>query len=120
QCLVDGGTGTVLGDVTDIAVACALQRFPLGGTITGLDAGGLVLSESATVQQLGIAAGATTFTFPQLIDWGTTVTVGVAMQPLDTLCRVANGGGAVLAPRSDVTVDCKHGSVLGGTITGLA
>ncbi|MBL8954881.1 MAG: hypothetical protein JNK82_29150, partial [Myxococcaceae bacterium] len=80
ECSVDAGTGTVEGDV-GIFVACAQQTFPLQGTITGLDAGGLVLAEATTAQQLAVDAGATGFTFGQPVPYGANVAVNVAEQP---------------------------------------
>jgi len=119
HCTVDGGGGTVTGDVGDIVVACAPQTFALGGTVTGLDAPGLVLAESATAQQLAVDAGAQTFTFAQPVPYGTAVNVTVAAHPGATFCRVSNGAGLVTAAKSDVAVTCRGGHTVGGAVTGL-
>ncbi len=119
-CTVDGGSGTVAGDVTSVVVACARPPLPLGGTIAGLDAGGLVLFEAATSQQLAVDAGAQAFTFAQPVPYGANVAVTVAAQPAATFCRVANGAGLVTAAKTDVAVTCRGGHVVGGTVTGLA
>lgn len=116
DCTLDGGAGTVLGPVTDISLACSRQTFTLGGTVTGLDAG-LLLVESATAQQLPVTT--TPFSFAQPIPYGTNVSVSIATHPASTFCRASNGTGTLTAPKTDVAIDCRPGFTLSGTITGL-
>ena len=45
RCTVSNGRGVVAGsDVDNLAIECAPQAFDLGGTVTGVDAVGLILS----------------------------------------------------------------------------
>ena len=47
-CTVSSGSGSVTnGNVTSVAINCATSTYRVGGTVTGLVGGGLVLSDSA-------------------------------------------------------------------------
>lgn len=73
-----------VGRVTDF-----LQ--PLGGEVSALSASGLVLA--AHDQTVSVAAGASTFRFPQMLASGTPYEVSVRTQPAGQTCAVVNGSG---------------------------
>ncbi|MFO0583091.1 MAG: hypothetical protein U0229_12535 [Anaeromyxobacter sp.] len=77
----------------------------MGGTITGLAAGGLVLATTGQ-PDLPIVAGQTTFTFAYEVPAGTVYHVIVKAQPDHHTCTVEAGDGAVSADVTDVAVRC--------------
>ena len=120
-CTVANGSGTITASVSNIAVMCVPQTVTvtLGGTISGLNANGLVLANNGTT--LPVSSGATTFTFIPLVTTGTTYAVTVQAAPAGLTCSVANGTGtAGTADISNVVVTCSPRSfTLGGSIAGL-
>jgi N-acetylneuraminic acid mutarotase len=79
----------------------------IGGTISGLTAGSVVLlNGTATVT---IAAGASTWAFPSSFAAGSSYSVTVLSQPAEEVCDVTSGGnGAALSGNvSYVTVVCS-------------
>jgi hypothetical protein len=117
---VANGSGTAgAANVTDVAVTCSSLSYNLGGTISGLTANGLVLSNGADT--LSVAANATSFTFANKVAYTSAYAVGVATQPTGMTCSVSNGTGTM--PAADVTtvmVTCSPQAYsLGGTVNGL-
>jgi N-acetylneuraminic acid mutarotase len=105
QCTVSNGTGTAAGSVTNISVICGLPKYTLGGTITGLTAINLDLTDVTDV--VAPAEGATSFTFPTPVQPGTAYTVSVRSQPTGLSCTVANGSGTMpSASVTNVAVSC--------------
>lgn len=104
-CSVTNGSGTVAtSNVTNVAVACTANVIPtytIGGTISGLTAGGLTLQETISNQMVSPAANATSFTFATAEVSGASYSVAVNAQPTGETCTVANGSGTVGS--SDVT-----------------
>ena len=82
------------------------SNFTIGGTISGLNAGSVVLANgTATVT---IAAGATTWVFPSSFASDSSYAVTVLTQPVGELCEVSGGSGATLPGDVDtVTVACS-------------
>jgi N-acetylneuraminic acid mutarotase len=120
-CTVANGSGTTTANVSNIAVTCVPQTITvtLGGTISGLNASGLVLANNGS--SLPVNSGATTFTFSSLVTAGTTYEVTVQAAPAGLTCSVADGAGiAGTADISNVVVTCSPRSfTVGGTIAGL-
>lgn len=90
----------------------------LGGSVTGLTADGLVLTDGITTVTL--SANTTTFSFPSRVNVGASYRVAVQTQPAGLTCSVANAAG--VAGSSDignVQITCVQNYNLGGTITGL-
>jgi 6-phosphogluconolactonase (cycloisomerase 2 family) len=119
-CSVANAMGTVAtADVTNVVVTCSDQSFSLGGTVSGLNAAGLVLANGTDTVTL--AAGDTTFKLPTPVAFTSSYAVTVQAQPIGLNCTVANGTGTM--PAADVTtvaVTCaEQPFTLGGTITGL-
>ena len=120
-CSVTGGSGTMpAANVATIAVSCATQAYSLGGTISGLNGPGLMLTDGIDTH-LSVSSGGTTFSFPSPVPAGSTYSVSVASQPPGITCNVtANATGTMpTANFSGVVVTCTDQTfTLGGTITG--
>jgi N-acetylneuraminic acid mutarotase len=82
------------------------SSFTIGGSISGLNAGSVVLANgSATVT---VAAGATSWVLPGSFASGSAYSVTVETQPAGVLCEVSGGSGAALpGDLTDVAVDCS-------------
>jgi hypothetical protein len=120
-CSVSGGSGVMPPEaVTNISVVCADKTYPLGGTISGLSASGLVLENGSDT--LAVNSGATSFTMPTPVPFGATYAVTVGTQPAGLTCTVSNGNSTMPAgPVNNVAVSCSVNTyTVGGTISGLA
>lgn len=90
----------------------------LGGTVSGLTANGLVLTDSVTTVTL--AANTTSFTFPSRVNVGASYAVSVQTQPTGLTCHTANASGVTgTSDISNVQVTCVPNHSVGGTIVGL-
>jgi hypothetical protein len=121
-CTVSGGTGTIgNGNVTTVVVDCAVDRFTVGGIVSGL-AGPVVLQNNGGDDITVTANGS--FAFPTTVASGATYAVTVAAQPTtpSQTCIVTSGSGTVTnADVTSVRVDCTTNTfTIGGTVTGLA
>jgi N-acetylneuraminic acid mutarotase len=83
------------------------SSYTIGGTISGLTAGSVVLANgTATVT---IAAGATTWVFASSFASASSYSVAVLTQPVGVLCEVSSGSGVTLTGDvGDVTVACSN------------
>jgi N-acetylneuraminic acid mutarotase len=121
SCAVSAGSGTVgSAPVTSVRVDCAASAYTVGGSITGLTAAGLVLSNGSDA--VAPDANATTFTFAPVAP-GTAYDVTLRMQPPGLTCQVANASGTVVASSiTDVSVSCgsRPWSWTGGSNIGKA
>jgi hypothetical protein len=106
-------------DVADISITCSDQAYSLGGTIAGLTAAGLVLSDGSDTYR--VPANASNFTMPTAVAYGSGYTVSVQTQPAGLTCTVSGGTGTVPASAvMNVEVTCASSSyTLGGSISGL-
>ena len=76
-CSVGSGSGTMpAGAVTSVTVTCATNSYRLGGTISGLNATGLVLTDAT--DRLAVAANVAVFSMPTSIAYNSPYTVSVA------------------------------------------
>jgi len=107
-------------DVTNVLIACTINTYDLGGSVSGLTSNGLVLINGADRQT--IPAGATTFTMtvdtgnkdsngkPILtgkVGDGAPYGVTVLTQPANQTCTVGNGTGTMgPAPVTNVQITC--------------
>jgi N-acetylneuraminic acid mutarotase len=97
----------------------AADTVTLGGTISGLNASGLVLANNGAT--VAVSSGATTFAFSTSITTGSAYAVTVQSAPAGQTCSVANGTGtAGTANINNVVVTCATTSfTVGGSIAGL-
>lgn len=119
-CTVASATGTVTNaDIGNVLVTCTTQSFAVGGSISGLTADGLVLSNGT--DSVSPASGASIFSLPAPVASGATYAVTVRTQPAGETCTVANGSGSVGALAiTNVAVTCATNAyTIGGVIAGL-
>ncbi len=103
-CTVNNGSGTASADVTNVAIECEIQRYTIGGTISGLTHGTLTLLNNGGDS---IAfSGDGSFTFPTAIAWGSTYEVTLASYPGSLACNVGNERGTVSGNVTSVQVRC--------------
>jgi hypothetical protein len=121
-CSVVNGAGTMgAANVTNVAVSCAAQSFNVGGTIQGLSAAGLVLSNGA--DSVPVDINATGFTMPTKVAFGAAYALSVSSQPNGLHCSVSASGTGTMgaADVTNVVVSCApivH--TVGGTVGGLS
>jgi len=101
------------------AMLVACGGGEVGGTISGLTADGLTLSNGT--ETIVVVSGSTSFSFPTLVDDGKTYSVVVVTQPGGLQCTVTNGSGTASAnvDVSDVAINCVPVWPLSGTVNGL-
>lgn len=102
-----------------LAACGGKAQFSISGTVSGLTYSGMVLSNGAST--LSVPANATTFSFANQIDYGSTYAVTISTQPAHLNCELAGGSGTAgqLAAIS-IIIECKpQPHTLGGTIAGL-
>src|SRR5215469_7661385 len=95
------------------------MTYTLGGTVTGLSASGLTLTD-ADGATLAVASGATTFTFAAPLAAGAQYDVTVSSQPTDESCSVSSAAGTISGNVTTVSVSCVNLYTIGGTVTGLS
>ncbi len=105
-CGVSNGAGVVgEANVTNIAVNCVTIGFGVGGTVSGLQSPGLELQTNG--EKLAIAANGK-FLLPSALPDGSPYDVTIAKQPVNQVCSIANGRGAIeKADIESVTVTCR-------------
>jgi len=120
-CSVTNAAGTATNNVTSVTVTCSTGSFSVGGSVSGLSGGGLVLRNNGT-DDLPIASNGS-FTFATELASGTAFQVSVATQPSrpSQTCTVADASGTIAG--SDVRtvkVSCATNSyTIRGTVSGL-
>lgn len=121
NCSVVDGTGVIgTANVPNVVVICSDQTYTVGGSLAGLGSGsGLVLANGS--DSLPVSPGATSFTLPAAVPFGSPYAVTVQTQPAGETCTVANAAGSMPAASvTNVTVSCSTNTYrIGGTISGL-
>ena len=119
-CSVSQGSGTIgSSDITNVAVACVTNSYPVKVATSGVAGTGLVLQDNAG-DNLGVASSGT-FSFPTAIKSGATYSVTVLTQPTSPsqTCTVTSASG-VMANGVTVAVACTTNSYsIGFTVTNL-
>jgi hypothetical protein len=118
-CTVTNGSGIATANISNVVVTCSNETFNVGGTISGLTAAGLVLANGSDT--LSVPAGASSFTMPTAVAYGSDYKVTVTTQPTGLTCDVANGTGTVGADAvTNIAVTCTDAPLsVGGSISGL-
>ncbi len=118
-CTVISGSGTILSNVTNVALSCSNNSYAVGGSVTGLT-GSVVLQVNGGDNLTISAIGA--FTFATSVTNGNTYNVTVLTQPSGQTCSVSTGAGTVSGNNvSNVAVVCSIATYsVGGTVSGLA
>lgn len=117
-CSVADGSGTVAeANVSSVVVTCNANAFNLGGSITGLTNSGLVLANGSDT--LAVAAGATSFTLPTAVAFGSNFNVIVQGKAVDQTCTVGSGSGVMgAADVAGVVVSCGPATFSVSTLAG--
>jgi Kelch motif len=118
--LGSNSTGTITANVTVTATCVSnVPTFSIGGTLSGLSSGTVVLQDNGG-DNLSLSANGT-FTFLTPVPSGSNYNVTVLTQPTGQTCSVNNGTGTVSAKVTNVAVTCNgSGFTIGGTLSGLA
>lgn len=110
------GGGSSTGTTTTGPIA-GTSTYTLGGTITGLSATGLTLTDGS--QAVSPPADATTFTFPTALASGTAYAVTASAQPTGLTCTVTNGTGTLASANvTSVQIACAANNLSGTAATG--
>jgi len=123
-CGIANPSGTVTGNVTNVAITCVTNSSTIGGTVFGLSGTGLVLQNMGGDSLAVTSAGPSTpFTFGTPIQIGDQYNVSVLTQPTNPSqnCTVAGGSGTTPAsPVTNVVVTCVTNTyTIGGNVSGL-
>ncbi|EQD37803.1 hypothetical protein B2A_11765, partial [mine drainage metagenome] len=97
----------------------AATSYTIGGSVSGLTASGLTLTDNGG-DTLTVPAGATSFTFSQVLQSGATYDVAVSAQPSNEQCAVSSASGTVAGNVSTVAVACTPLYTIGGAVSGLS
>lgn len=122
SCVVTRGSGTVgAADVTDVAVTCTTRSFTVGGTVSGLAGGSLVLQNNGADNLVQNADGVFSFAAPVLSGMPYAVTVQTQPSGPSQTCTVSAGSGTVINGNVvTVAINCAVNSfTIGGTVSGL-
>lgn len=103
-CAVSAGQGTASANITDVRVTCSAVTHTVGGTLSGLAGGTLVLRNNG-VDALSLAADGN-FTFAQALPEGAMYDVTVYTQPAGRLCTVSGASGRADAAITSVVALC--------------
>lgn len=108
RCTVTEGTGTATANVSNVQVRCenlAAATYTVGGSVSGLAGGALVLQNNGR-DDLSVSSNGG-FTFGTALAGGTAYAITVRTQPSGQSCTVRNGTGTVgSANVSSVDVSC--------------
>lgn len=104
-CTVTNGSGyPLVGDVNDILINC-VDKYSVGGTLTGLISGGQVTLQDNGGDSLNLTANGP-FTFATHIVDGGTYDATLQAQPAQQACTVSDGSGTVSGAVTSVQVSC--------------
>lgn len=105
HCDVTNGSGRSAFDVTNVVVTCALKTHTLGGKVSGLTGGTLVVVNGSDKQE--IQPGAATFTMPKPVGEDVPYGITILSKPDGLNCTVANGSGTMGTGNVDtVAISC--------------
>jgi hypothetical protein len=94
---------------------CVAIGYALGGTVSGLTADGLTLSNGSIDGPIAVAANATSFTMSP-VSYNTTYGVSVVTQPTGLTCTVTGGNGS----QNNGSGTMDEAATLAGGVTNLA
>jgi len=121
-CIVTNASGTIASaNVTNVTVACAVNTFTIGGTLSGLNSGNSVILLDNGTDSLTLSANGA-FNFKTPLATGATYIVTISAQPTGETCTLANASGTVASTNiTNVTVTCAANTfTIGGTVSGLS
>ena len=108
SCTVSNGSGQINGgNVTGVTVSCSFPTYTVGGSVTGLSSGSVVLALNIGAQSLTLSNGP--FVFPNGIAPGANYNVTITSQPAaPQSCVISNGSGVIVSSNvTNVSVVCS-------------
>ncbi|MES1206136.1 MAG: hypothetical protein ABUS79_09390, partial [Pseudomonadota bacterium] len=119
-CTVSAGSGGVAGaDITNVAITCTTNAYPIGGNVSGLASSVTLHNGADTV----VVSSNGAFVFPTSVQSGGTYAVSVTAQPNNPTqtCTVSAGSGTVAgAGVTTVGVACVTNTyAVGGLASGV-
>ena len=121
-CTVANGTGTAIANVTNVVINCGTTGLTIGGSVSGLLGGGLVLQNNGGDNFGVVGKGNVPFTFATLLAAGANYSVTILTQPSNPpqVCSVVNGSGTLTSNVNNVQVSCTQpGFTISGSVVGL-
>lgn len=123
-CLIGSSMGTLSGsNITGITVTCSLNKYTIGGTVSGLQTGNTLTLQNNLGDDLPINADGI-FTFATTFDDHSVFNITVLNQPSEPnqICTVSAGSGTFSGANiTNVSIICDRITyTVGGTISGLA
>lgn len=117
SCIARNESGTIAqANVTSVQVTCTINTYTIGGTITGLNAGGLVLANGTDT--LSVSAGTSAYMMPTKQPMGATYALTVQTQPTGLTCQLVNASGTMPAAAvTNVLVVCGQWTWIDGAST---
>ncbi|KAF7960262.1 hypothetical protein AWV80_35365 [Cupriavidus sp. UYMU48A] len=108
-CSVNAGNGTMeAAEVSNVAIVCSVNAYRVGGTLSGLSGGRLVLQDNAGDDLLVSANGVFTFSTPVASGADYLVTVNTQPSVPAQTCTVTAGSGKIAnAAVNGVAVTCS-------------
>jgi hypothetical protein len=121
-CSVTNGTGTVGGNVGNVAITCVTNSYTIGGSVSGLAGSGLVLRNNGGNSLAVSANGSFTFSSAILSGAGYAVTVFAQPSSPTQTCSVTYGSGTVGGANvTNVSIACVTNTyTIGGSVSGLS
>lgn len=109
SCSVANGSGVMgTADITSVAITCTTNAYTVGGNLTGLSSGTVVLQNNGG-DSLSVGANGG-FTFPSAVAYGNPYNVTVSSEPANLSCPVSHSSGTVSTNVTDVSVSCSCAS----------
>ena len=116
-CSLVNGTGTAIGNVTNVNVTCVYQ-VKVGGTVNGLGA-----SKTITLTLNGstdLAVTTSSFQFPRVLTTGQLYSVVIKTQPIEQTCTLLNNTGTIASVDvTNIAVTCVNHTSVSGAVSGL-
>ena len=103
-CSVANASGVATANITNISVTCSTVTYTIGGALSGLSSGTVVLQNNGG-DNLSLKANGT-FTFATQVAAGSTYNVIVMTQPTGQSCTVGSGTGTANGNVTIVVVTC--------------
>lgn len=103
---------------TCVSGNCTANHYTVGGALSGLTSGSVIIRNNGTDDLVLNANG--NFTFPKAVADAATYEVTIKQQPPGHLCTVSNPSGTVKGANvTNVAVGCVKVYTIGGNVSGL-
>jgi 6-phosphogluconolactonase (cycloisomerase 2 family) len=107
-CSVANGSGSSFSyNITNVSVVCTSTTYQIGGTVSGLAAGGSVTLVDNGTDTLAVSVDGN-FNFAAPLIYDQTYAVTISTQPKLQTCAVTMGSGTVTADVSTIAVNCAY------------